>query len=154
MSTAHGSDSMGAWACRPRLPGGTPVPPMPSLLNPARDLRDQRLRLVLQRGDVRSAANRELSLGREERDGRGAVVILVDNNIAGKQQPDLRLFKKGARSQMRVACAQDHIAPKIQIEFLLHCSLDVDLGENAETVLLQLLGRFDYGLVERKVRLH
>ena len=116
---------------------------------------DQRARAWLQRahhahqalahlgGDLRQLwARRELlhRIRVHELDVNRAVVVLPDDDVARQQQPDGRLRLQRPPRIRRVAGAEDLVRRDVVVELLLHRRLDVDLGQHAEALLLQLRG--------------
>ena len=69
-----------------------------------------------------------------------AAALLVDDDVAGQQQADLELVRERPLRQVRVAGAENHVAAEVGVELLLQRRPDVDLGEDAEPLLLQGLG--------------
>ena len=64
-------------------------------------------------------------------------VGLVDDDVAGQQQPQIGLDLERRVGELRVAGSEDHVRPAVDAELLLHRLLDVDLGDDAEALGLE-----------------
>src|SRR5687768_1922227 len=51
-------------------------------------------------------------------DCAGRSVPLIDDDVAGQEQSDIEFRLEGAVRQRWVACAQNHVGPKLDIELL------------------------------------
>src|SRR5581483_4402620 len=93
-------------------------------------------------------------LHRDDRiDGRdfdAAVSVLLHDDIAGQHGADLVLKLQGPISELRVAGAQDAVGTELLAKLRLHGCPDVDIGEDAEALAPQGLGRAPNGIVEAR----
>ena len=75
-----------------------------------------------------------------------AVSVLTHDYIARQQQADVRFSHQRAVSQCGIACAENAMRRNINAQFVFHRCLHVDLGQDAEPLLLQCVAHlFDGG---------
>jgi len=83
-------------------------------------------------------------------DGDHAATLLLPHaHVARQQESDTEFRFKRAVRQLGIAGAENDVAPKLAIELRLQRRFDVDLREDAESLLLEGLDGSCLRLVER-----
>ena len=75
----------------------------------------------------------------------------LDNDIAGQQSSYLVFGLKRSISQFWIACSEDNVRTKIEVEPLLEIVLHIDFREHAEIMSLKDLLRRSHGIVKAHV---
>lgn len=83
-----------------------------------------------------------------EPDEETAVVLLAHDHVARKQQTDVGLGEQCTVRQRRIASTENPVGPTVDSELGFHRGLDVDVGQDAESLYLQRLGHGNDGLWE------
>src|SRR5579875_31445 len=103
---------------------------------PCNDLLKPLLRLAGDRRNSWIANDPERGLWIHHLDNAPAV-ILIDDDIAREQEPDIEFSSQGTVGKRRIAGAEDNVRTEIRPQLLLHRLSDIDLGQDAEALLLK-----------------
>jgi hypothetical protein len=106
------------------------VCPLDHGCEPGLDLGGHRRQLVV-------LDDREHPLRVDRRDV-GLPASLVDDDVAGKERPQVGLGLERAVGERWVAGPEDHVRLDLDAELLPHRGGDVDLAQDAESLVLQL----------------
>ena len=77
--------------------------------------------------------------------------MLVHDDVAGEQRPELGLGFERRMRQRRVARAEDQVRLPVDVQLVLEGRLHVNLAEHAEALGGQLLAYAGDGVCEREV---
>jgi hypothetical protein len=108
--------------------GGDPYHPL------ARIVRNRR-----QCGSALQHHRAQQRLGIGQADTGASVGKPFDRDIARQQQADRRIGRNRAERERRIARAENHVVTKLPAELLPECGAQVDLGQDAEPLLLERL---------------
>ena len=78
--------------------------------------------------------------------------VRANDDVAGQQESDLAVDTQRPVGQGRVAGAQDQVVLHVHVEFGLQGVFDVDLGEDAESLIGQSCAGLGDGLVEGELQ--
>ena len=84
-------------------------------------------------GEAFVARHAEHRFGVHDGDPRPSVG-LVDHDVAGKEQTEVRLHGERRMRELGIAGAEDDVRTAVHAELVLHRLLDVDLGDDAEAL--------------------
>ena len=65
----------------------------------------------------------------------------LHNHVAGKHGSDLVFELQRFMGECRIACSEDTIRPKVHVDLLLECLLNVDFGNDAKALAFESLCR-------------